>query len=222
MLASALRTYRNRFAVAPSRSVVIATNNDSAYQAAFDLSAAGIAVTMADARRVPSADMLARAAQNGIAIFPNCGIANVVGSKHVKQVRLSGARGVTIDCDAVGMSGGWSPNVHLTSHGGVKPIYRDDIAAFVPGELPKSQLVAGACTGTFGTLGAIAEGERAAQAAVARLGAPLPSKDLERPGIAADKTYLILPVWSEVVKGTEGVSFVDFQNDVSAKDVRTA
>ena len=41
LLASALRTYLNRYAVSPVESAVIATNNDSAYQSAFDLAAAG-------------------------------------------------------------------------------------------------------------------------------------------------------------------------------------
>ncbi len=222
MLASALRTYANRFAVAPGRGVVMATNNDSAYLTAFDLSKAGIAVTVADARKMPGAEVLSRAAQNGVAIFPNCGIADVVRRKGNLQVTLSGQHKAVVDCDAVAMSGGWSPNVHLTSHGGVKPIYNEAIAGFVPGELPRAQFAAGAVTGTFGTLGAIADGEKAARSAIAQLGAQPPTKELERPGIPADRTYAIMPVWADVVKGREARAFVDFQNDVTAKDVRFA
>jgi methylglutamate dehydrogenase subunit C len=219
MLASAVRTYLNRFAVAPSQSVVVVTNNDSAYQSAFDLSSAGIAVTVADARKTLSAEVLSRAAQNGIAIFPNSGIADVVGNKQVKQVRLSGPRSATIECNVLAMSGGWSPNVHLTSHGGVKPAYRDTIAAFVPGDKPKGHYAAGACVGTFGTLGAIADGEKAARSAIALLGAQPPVREVERPSIPADRAYAIHAVWSAVEKGKEKSAFVDFQNDVTAKDI---
>jgi methylglutamate dehydrogenase subunit C len=222
MLASALRTYANRFAVAPVRGVVLATNNDSAYLSAFDLSKAGIAVTVADARKMLSAEVLSRAAQNGVAIFPNSGVADVSGRKGNLQVTLSGQHKAVIDCNAVAMSGGWSPNVHLTSHGGVKPVYSEAIAAFVPGELPRSQFAAGAAIGTFGTIGAITDGERVARSAIALLGAQPPTKDLERPGIPADRTYSIMPVWSAVEKGKEGSAFVDFQNDVTAKDVMQA
>ena len=50
MLASAARTYLNRFAVLPGRKVVVATTNDGAYRTAFDLAAAGAEVTVADMR----------------------------------------------------------------------------------------------------------------------------------------------------------------------------
>ncbi len=221
MLASALRTYANRYAVAPGSGVVVTTNNDSAYLSAFDLTRAGIAVTVADARKSLPADVLARAAQNGIAIFPNSGISSVVRSRTL-QVTLSGPHKAVIDCDVLAMSGGWSPNVQLTSHGGVKPIYRDDISAFVPGIMPKTHFPAGAVVGTFGTLGAIADGEKAARAAICLLGAQPPTKELERPGVAPDKAYSILAVWPSTAKGYEGGAFVDFQNDVTAKDVKSA
>ncbi len=222
MLASALRTYLNRFAVSPVESAVIATNNDSAYQSAFDLALAGVTVTVADARKTLSADVLARAAQNGVAIFPNSGIADVIGGKRVKQVRLSGARSVTIDCNVVGMSGGWSPNVHLTSHCGVKPVFRDAIAAFIPGILPNGHFAVGSGAGTFGTLGAIADGENAARQAIATVGAQPPKKELVRPGVPPDRAYAILPVWSAAEKSGEKTAFVDFQNDVTAKDLKSA
>jgi methylglutamate dehydrogenase subunit C len=221
MLASALRTYLNRFAVSPDASVVFATNNDSAYQSAFDLSAAGVAVTVADARKTLSGDVLARAAQAGVAIFPSSGIADVLGNKSVRAVKLSGTRSVTIECDAVAMSGGWSPNVHLTSHGGVKPVYDETIAAFVPGHLPSGQHAVGAAIGIFGTLGCIADGEKAGRAVIAQLGAQPPARELARPAVAADKPYVILPVWATTLK-KDKEAFVDFQSDVTAKDVRTA
>ncbi len=222
MLSSAARTYLNRFAVSPAANAVVVTNNDSGYNAAFELSKAGVAVTVAEARKTLSADILARAAQNGIAIFPGSAIADVIGTKHVQQVKLSGRHSAVIDCDVLAMSGGWSPNVHLTSHGGVKPVYRDDIAGFVPGALSPSHFVAGAIAGTFGTLGAIDDGERAGRAAVSLLGAQPAAKRVERPGIAADKAYSILPVWSAVEGIKAKAAFVDFQNDVTAKDVASA
>ena len=62
MLASAVKTYLHRFALAPASRAVVATNNDSAYQTAFALAEAGVAVTVAEARSVPSGDLLAQAA----------------------------------------------------------------------------------------------------------------------------------------------------------------
>ena len=50
MLASAVRSYLNRYAIAPGKRALVVTNNDSAYRTAFDLAAKGVAVTIADLR----------------------------------------------------------------------------------------------------------------------------------------------------------------------------
>jgi len=50
MTAAAVRTYLNRFAVLPGENIIIATNNDSAYEGAVELSSAGAKVTLLDAR----------------------------------------------------------------------------------------------------------------------------------------------------------------------------
>ena len=52
-------------------------------------------------------------------------------------------------CDALAVSGGWNPAVHLTCHLGGKPVWNDALAAFVPGTLPPDMIVAGAATGAF-------------------------------------------------------------------------
>ncbi|MBX6324293.1 MAG: (2Fe-2S)-binding protein, partial [Rhodospirillaceae bacterium] len=57
MLAGAARAYLNRFAVLAGRQVVVFTNNDGAYAAAFDLADAGATVTVVDARPVPAEDL---------------------------------------------------------------------------------------------------------------------------------------------------------------------
>ncbi len=55
MLADAIRHYLNRYAVAAGQRVALATNNDSAYQVALDLRAAGIAVpVLLDTRATPA------------------------------------------------------------------------------------------------------------------------------------------------------------------------
>ena len=52
MLAGSVRHYLNRFAVVPGRRAVIATNNDSGYQTAFDLADRGIEVAAVVVGRV--------------------------------------------------------------------------------------------------------------------------------------------------------------------------
>ena len=220
MLASALRAYVNRFAVAPDKRAVIVANNDTAYDAALDLAAAGIAVTVADHRTTVSADILSRAGSRGIAIFPGSGIHDVEGSKGVTRVKLGGAHAVTIECDAVGMAGGWSPVVHLSSHGGIKPKYDEAAAGFVPGGFPASHFGAGAMMGSYGLSAAIAEGSNAGASASAHAGFGK-TRPVYAPEHATDRSYAIQPSWSPP-QGAKGKAFVDFQNDVTIKDVKIA
>jgi methylglutamate dehydrogenase subunit C len=220
MLASAVRTYLNRYGVAPQKRAVIVTNNDSAYSTAFELAEAEVAVTVAEHRATLSGDLLARAAQLGIAIFPNSGIANVLGKKQLTAVRLAGRHAVTIECDVLGMSGGWSPVVHLTSHGGIKPKYDAKIAAFVPGGFAKSHFGAGGVNGTFGMMAAMREGEAAARAALETLGFSKKLTAVEPPALREDRAYTIQPMW-HAAEGAKH-AFIDFQNDVTTKDIKQA
>jgi methylglutamate dehydrogenase subunit C len=220
MLASALRSYANRFAVAPEKRAVIVTNNDTAYDTALDLAAAGVAVTVADHRASVAANILARSAAAGIAIFPGSGVIDVDGSKAVKAVKLAGAHAVTIECDALGMAGGWSPVVHLSSHGGIKPRYDEAVAGFVPGGFPSSHFGAGAMMGTFGLSAAVAEGANAGASAASFAGFGK-TRPVYAPENATDRTYAILPTWAPPAMG-KGKAFVDFQNDVTIKDVKIA
>jgi sarcosine oxidase subunit alpha len=221
MLAGALRTYLNRYAIAPLKRAVVVTNNDSAYQSAFDLAEADVAVTIAEHRSSTSGELLAKAAQLGIAIFPNSGVVDVIGKPGVAAVRLGGRHSVTIECDALGMSGGWNPAVHLTCHGGVRPVYDAGIASLVPGDLPEGSFVAGSVAGRFGILAAIRDGQTAARNALTYLDLGL-GEDIELPGIRPDRTYAIQPAWLPIDDAAEGNAFVDFQNDVTVKDLRLA
>src|SRR6185437_8512711 len=58
MLAGAVRTYLNRYALVLGRRVLIATNNDSAWTTAIDLAAAGARVTIADERPMATGSLL--------------------------------------------------------------------------------------------------------------------------------------------------------------------
>ncbi len=218
MLASAVRTYLNRFGIAPLKRTLIVTNNDTAYKTAFDLAEAGIAVTMADHRNVIPSDLLSRAAMMGMAMFPGTGIADVEGAKQVSCVQLAGSHSATIECDVLAMSGGWNPVVHLTSHGGIKPVYSEAIAAFVPGGYAKSHFGAGAATGKFGFEAAIKDGHAAGSQAAIAAGFEKPEKSVAAIG-AKDRAYKLQAQWQPKSEG-KGKAFVDFQSDVTLKDVR--
>src|SRR5262249_26295175 len=159
----AVRTYLNRFAVAPGRRVVVFTAGDDGWRTARDAKAAGLEVAaVVDARpNVPRAhadalgpDVRVVAGGSVIAAFGAHGLAAVQG-------RDAAGRAFQIHCDLLAMSGGWDPAVHLTCHLGGRPRWNDALAAFVPGELPGGLAVAGAAAGSM-TLGrCLAEGAAA-------------------------------------------------------------
>ncbi len=221
MLASSVQTYLNRYAVAPASSAVVATNNDGAYEAACDLARAGVAVSIAETRETISGSLLSKAGELGIAVFAGTRVCDVNGGQAVTSVRLTGRHSATLDCDVLAVSGGWSPNVQLASHGGVKPVFNPMVQAFVPGAQPKSHVTAGAINGSFGTLAAIRDGEAAARKTVAQLGA---SRSISAVAVPAreDANYTIASAWHQVTKSDAAKAFVDFQHDVTAKDISTS
>jgi heterotetrameric sarcosine oxidase alpha subunit len=227
MLASSVRSYLNRFGVACGRRAVVVTNNDSAYATALDLARLGLSVTIADLRRAVNDELMAKTKMLAIELIAGATVLDVVGGKAVDGLVLSvDAGNRRLDCDLVCMSGGWSPTVHLTSHGGIKPIYLSDIGAFVPGGYAAGQYGAGAVRGTFRIQAAIDDGIEAGQSA-ARYGghdlstfSSLPLTLEDEVAVATD-SYGIEPVWQRVIKGRAS-AFIDFQNDVTVKDLRIA
>ena len=138
MLASAVRDYVVNYAVSPGDRTVVVTNNDDAYRTAIALKEAGLAVPcIVDARAVVTGELPDRARALGIRIEAGKGIARVAGGKRVKSVALcmqagEGAVLEEIACEAVAMSGGWSPVVHLWSHCGGKLTWDDSQGFFKP------------------------------------------------------------------------------------------
>ncbi|MDX8519166.1 sarcosine oxidase subunit alpha family protein [Mesorhizobium dulcispinae] len=218
MLASAVRTYVNRFAVLPGRRAVVATTNDGSWRTAFDLAAAGAQVTVADLRATLAPALQAEASRLGIAVHAGAHIADLRGGHGVKAARLAGAGTETeVDCDLVCVSGGWSPTVHLTSQLGVKPVYREEIDAFVPGPFAAGQFGAGAVVGDYTTAEAIETGHRAGIEAAAYCGMtkPVPAAlqfELAEPAVAAFRN----------IPPARGKAFVDFQMDVTTDDIALA
>ncbi|MBL8790796.1 MAG: (2Fe-2S)-binding protein [Rhizobiales bacterium] len=222
MLSSAVRSYLNRHAVAPAERAVLATNNDAAYSTAFALAEAGVAVTIAEERMAPAGDLLAQAAALGIAIFPNAGIADTFGGSQLKAVRLKGRHSVTIDCDVLAVSGGWNPAVHLSSHGGIKPKYDPAIAAFVPGGFAETHFGAGGTIGHFGWQACVRDGETAGKGALAACGIGKSPRAIDPPGVRDDRAYGIAVSRDPFDVSLPGKAFVDFQHDVTAKDIKVA
>ncbi len=233
MLASAARAYVNRYAVKPGARAVVVTNNDTAYLAAADLARAGLDVVVADLRSPLADEVLGYARDHGFKVRPSVTAIDVLGRQGIRGVRLAerdwSSKALdlnydTLATDLVAVSGGWSPAVHLTSHLGIKPVWREQIAAFVPGSLPPPQFVAGAVAGTFVLNEAVDEGAgagfRAAEVAGKSRGRWSASLQPEV-GDELDLQFKFDSTF-EIPGLRHGKAFVDIQNDVTADDIRLA
>jgi sarcosine oxidase subunit alpha len=111
MSAGALRAYANRYAVSPANSVAIFTNGDDGHRTALDLAARGLTIsavidTRADAKTFGDYPLFA----GGV-------VSDTKGELGLKRIAVT-QNGQTswIEAGALGVAGGWNPNVHLSSH----------------------------------------------------------------------------------------------------------
>ncbi|MEM8665667.1 MAG: FAD-dependent oxidoreductase, partial [Pseudomonadota bacterium] len=212
MLAGAALTYLERFGVAVGREVAVATTHDSAYRTAFALADAGISVAaVADARSSVAEDLLAAAKARGIEVMTGVLPTGTRGRLRVRGVALSG--GQRIACEALLMCGGWTPSVHLHSHTKGKLHWTGE--AFVPKETSERAQSAGASTGLWGINAALTSGAAAGKAAAEKAGFSGKAVAFRVDGEREDGGVAPAP-------GVGKKAFVDFQNDVTAKDIRLA
>ena len=235
MLASAARAYVNRYAVRPGRRALIFTTNDSAYAAALDLKAAGVAIAaVVDARTMPVGAIVGQAQAAGIEILPGRVVARAHGFRRVRAVevmdldetgtRLMGAPR-RIECDLLCMSGGWNPTVHLFSQSRGRLRYDESRACFVPGQSFQAERSAGACTGAFALPDCLAEGAAAGAEAAEAAGFSVASETASPPAAECIPEAPMRVLWMVpplAAKGGGAKHFVDFQNDVTAADVALA
>ncbi len=236
MLASAVRGYIHRYGVLCGQRMVLLTNNDDGYGAAFDAAEAGIEIAaIVDLRETPGEAVAAQAGERGLRVLTGHGIAATRGRRRVSaiDVRRLAADGGSftgnterITCDLVAMAGGWNPAVHLFSQAKGKLRYDEALAALVPGDNSAANRSAGACNGTFALNDCLTEGFAAGQAAAADAGhggapaLPAPTVDSEDDGDQGPGAPLRM-IWS--LPGRRGAKrFVDFQSDVTVSDIELA
>jgi sarcosine oxidase subunit alpha len=208
MLASAMRTYANRYAAATGKSIIVFTNNDSGYRTARDMKAHGVNVeAILDSRPSSKADA------SGIPVLHEASIATVHGGKKTSGIKIEQEKEVfhsSLPCDAIAMSGGWNPIVNLMCHRGAKPVWNEKITAFAPPDVGDAFVAAGSANGSMLLSECLAEGARAGT-----LKGRTPAIPKCR-----DEAFALSPLWW--VKESIGKAFVDYQNDVTLKDLPLA
>jgi len=220
MMASAVRTYLNRFAVAPGRRACVFTASDDGWTTAVDLADAGIAVeAIVDIRAEVSASLTATAKRIGARLFAAGRVVEAGGAHGISRVAVrDGGKLVTIPVDLLAVSGGWNPTMALSTHLGGRPRWRPDLSAFVAGDaLPPGMTVVGAASGSLGLAEALREGDAAGREAAQSTG----HRALALSSYRVDDEQIGVAAFWHVAE-SRGKAFVDFQHDVTADDVALA
>ena len=229
MLAGAVRRYLNHDAVRPGQRAVVVTNNDSAYATALDLQSADVTVeAIIDLRAAPEGELPGRAREAGLRILAGRMAVGAEGSHRVRRITVASLNEAgdalagtpqSLPCDLVCMSGGWTPAVHLFSQSRGTLRYDDAIGAFVPETSVQAEQSAGACKGVFDLAGCLVEGSAAGTEAARSLG-----YDVTEPETVSTTAPMSGPqrhLWV-IETGARSKRFVDFQGDVTDKDIRLA
>ncbi|WP_353474168.1 sarcosine oxidase subunit alpha family protein [Salipiger sp. H15] len=216
LLAGALRAYANRWAALPvarpQDRIAIFTSTDDGHRTALDLLGKGANVLgVIDPR--PDAPRF-----GDYQLFAGAQVTGARGRLGLGSIEISrDGRADWLECHALGVSGGWNPNLHLASHHRGRPVWNEELLAFVPGEGgPRGLIPAGACAGRGSTSAALGDGARAAQAALSDLGI---SAALPRLPEGEDRPLRQSALWHVPGKAR---AWVDFQNDVTVKDIALA
>ncbi len=237
MLAGAMRDFLMNWGVSIGDRTVLVTNNDDAYRTALALSDAGLVVpAVLDARPRADGALPNEVRARGIRVETGRGIAHVNGRFKVTGVAICAQAGEgavleEIACDAVAMSGGWSPVVHLWSHCGGKLVWDDARAMFRPdhGRPPTGAdgsgfvIPSGLADGELTTSDVIRNAMTAGSKAAAECGHD--REMAEAPDVSEPDEAPILPVW--MMPQGAGIAlrekmWLDFQNDVKVSDVELA
>jgi sarcosine oxidase, subunit alpha len=231
MLASAARTYLNRYAVLPGSRAVLVTSCDEAYRAALDLQAAGVRiVAIADVRANAEGPLPTAARRAGLAVHTRSTVLGTQGRLRVSAIELARlddedrviGSPSTLACDLVLMSGGSTPSVHLHSQSRGKLAWHEGAQAFLPTESVERARSAGGCRGVYPLGDVIADGT-AVGAAAARAGG---TSEAYRCESSVPVTPAAAPVAAGALRTPAGHAaaraFVDWQNDVTSKDLALA
>jgi sarcosine oxidase subunit alpha len=217
MLASAMRTYASRFAIAPGQRVALFTNNDDGWRTARDLAEHGITFSaVIDSR--PETSPRVTGVAKGAPVLLGATVIRAQGGASLRAIEVRTEKGTEkIKVDALAISGGWNPNVHVSCHHGGRPAWSKPLTAFVPATTPSGMIVAGAANGTFTLARCLAEGEQAGLRAARDCGFVAAESELP---VTDDEPSAVSALWH--VAESKGKAFVDLQNDVTADDVALA
>jgi len=229
MLLGAAERFLARYGVRVARDAVIFGNHDRLYAAAKRLAAGGIRIrAVVDTRAAPQAGAIdgeRRAlARDGIECLSGHAVIRARGSLEVTAAEIAPISGAgptrIVACDALLMSGGWTPEVHAGLHEGGTATFLPQAGAFAAGPQPEWRMLCGGSAGALELGSVLADGHKAGVWAAGVVGRQAQG---DAPRGFGDKQPALVPYWrAPASRAAEKRQFVDFQNDVTVADLRQA
>ena len=229
MLSSAIKKYADFYGVACGKENVLFTNNDTAYETAISLNNKGIKINaIIDIREQNKSDLTNEINKAGIKIYNSYTVIDTKGYKKINKITImklsKDGKTVTdskidINCDCLGVSGGWTPAVHLFTQSGGKLKFDDNDNIFIPNKYPSDQLSIGSCNGNLELDDIISNINVSLKNFL-----KIDKTNFENLKINSSKSISKRNIWllpsNKTVSKTK--AFVDFQNDATAKDIKLA
>jgi len=229
MLSSAVKKYADYYGVVCGKKNVLFTNNNTAYETAISLNKKEIKVqAIVDIREKSNSPIIKEAEDLGIKIYWSHTVVNTHGYKKLKQISImklskdgqstTGSK-ININCDCLGVAGGWTPAVHLFTQSGGKLKFRDKDQVFIPDKYPSKQINIGSCNGDFELDEIIKNSSDSLKDFL-----KIDKTDYENLSVINSKETNKKNIWllpsDKIIGKTK--PFVDYQNDVTAKDIKLA
>jgi len=229
MLSSAIKKYADYYGVICGKKNVFFTNNDTAYESAISLFKKGVKVqAIIDIREKSDSSIIKQTEDLGIKIYWSHTVVDTHGYKKIKQISImklsrDGQSVIesktNIDCDCLGMAGGWTPAVHLFTQSGGKLKFRDEDQVFIPNEYPSKQISIGSCNGDFELDEIIKNSSNSLKKFL-----KINKTDYENLSVVTSKETNKKNIWLLPADKVSGKTkpFVDYQNDATANDIKLA
>ncbi len=229
LLSSAIEKYANLYGVACGEKNVLLTNNDSAYETAISLNQKGINVeAIVDNREEVESKLIRETENSNIKVYKGYTVVDTFGYKRINKIsimqlskdgqKVIGSK-IFINCDCLGISGGWTPAVHLFTQSGGKLKFREEDQVFIPNIYSSDQISIGSCNGDF-TLDEILS----SVPKILKEFLNLKKTDFENLEVNSSFNKSKRNIWllpSDKLFG-KTKPFVDYQNDATAKDIKLA
>jgi len=229
LLASAAQRLIARYAIKPFDKAVVLTSNVEGYRAALDfLKAGGEIASIVDTGDSTSRGSLVHAIRDrGVKIHDGCMIYEAksidgrLGGVVVTAINRVGepdhTNRIRIECEGLMMSVGWAPAAALLCQAGGDMSYDERLGQFVPINLPEGVFAAGRVNGVFNLKDRISDGISAGRQAAGYISEQT-SESVIRPPRSTRAHSHPYPV----VVHPKGWDFVDFDEDLTFKDLQRA